>query len=149
MIRAETSIERNVDAAAAVDQGVKDGLMDAASAGFEVSQRLVPFDRGTLLQSGFQPQERSDGAIVWGYGARHAEPIADGTKPFTPPLEPLLEWGERVLGSRSGGYFTWKKIREEGVDQQDFISPGIAAQKAKLRARGLGHYVTEAIGSHD
>lgn len=142
MIRAETRVTTDKDAAGAVDQGVRDAIFDAAGTGFEVSQRHVPVERGTLLQSGFPPEERPDGSIVWGYTAGHAKPIEDGTRAFTPPLQPLLDWGQRV-GVPGGA--VWQKIREEGIDAQPYVEPGVQAMKAKLRARGISHYISEVL----
>lgn len=142
MIRAAVSVRTNRDAAGAVRRGVHDGLMDAADTGFERSQAEVPVDRGTLLQSGFPPEERPDGSIVWGYTARHARAIEEGTTPFTPPLQPLLDWGRRV-GVPGGA--VWQKIREEGIDAQPYVKPGVDAMTAKLRARGLSHYISKVF----
>lgn len=142
MIRASTRVTTNKDAAGAVDQGVRDALMDAAGTGFEVSQQRVPVDRGKLLQSGFPPREAPDGSIQWGYTAKHAKPIEEGTLPFTPPLQPLLDWGRRV---GAPGAAVWQKIRKEGIDAQPYVQPGVDAMKAKLRARGISHYISEVL----
>lgn len=149
MLKASASVTTNVDAAGAVERGITDGLLDAADTGVEVAQSRVPHDRGTLSQSQFGPQVGRDGAVVWGYGARYAAAIERGTRPFTPPLDPLLAWGRRVLGSESAGAAVWHKIRREGIDAQPFVEPGVQAMVAKLRARGLSHYVRRAVSSFD
>lgn len=149
MLKASATVKRNVDTAAAVGRGVTDGLLDAADTGFEVSQDRVPVDRGTLLQSGFPPQTTREGAVEWGYRAAHAVPMEEDTAPFTPPLQPLLDWGRRVLGSEGAGAAVWQKIRREGIDAQPYVGPGIDAQNAKLRARGLGQYIARAVSSFD
>lgn len=146
MLKATTQIRTNVDTASAVERGITDGLLDAADAGFEVSQARAPVDRGTLLQSGYPPQVNTDGSIEWGYRADYAAAIDRGTGPFTPPLQPLIEWGRRVGAI---GAAAWQKIRREGIDAQPYVTPGIAAQNAKLRARGLGGYVARAVSSFD
>lgn len=136
MINIGVSTSR-VDAASAVADGIDQRLRDASAKGFEVSQQRVPVDRGELLRSGVPPQREADGSYVWGYTADHARPMEFGTAAFTPPIEPLLRWGRRVLGSRGAGAAVWHKIRREGIDAQPYVRPGADAMKAWIRSHGL------------
>ena len=134
------------DAGPALRKAQKKRLMDGADVGFAKSQELVPQDRGTLLQSGFQPTETSDGAIQYGYRANHAGPMEFGTDPFQPPVEPLLEWSERVTGDKGLGYYVaLQKIPEEGIDPQPYLRPGAEKQKQFYKANPLSQYLDREL----
>ena len=124
-----------------VMEAEKQRRMDAASVGFSVSQEEVPQDRGQLQQSGFPPEERNNGDIVYGYTAPYAEPIEEGTQPFTPPLQPLKEWGARVGIGESGGAAVWQKIREEGIDANPYLEPSADRVEAWLDSHPLEGYL--------
>jgi hypothetical protein len=132
-------------------------LKDAGDLGFAVSQERVPVDRGTLKTSGFPPEFRGED-LVFGYTAAHAEPQEEGTQPYTPPLEPLLRWGDRVFSpdrtadevladlDANGwhpGIFThpgaavWSKIRSEGLDPQPYLAPAAERMQGYLDTHGL------------
>jgi hypothetical protein len=134
------------DAGGAIDTGVRKWLEDGASVGFAQSQELVPQDRGTLLQSGFPPEWTTDGAIRWGYRANHAMPIEEGTAPFYPPLEPLLEWSKRVSGDTGLGYYVARvKIPEEGIDAQPYAEPGAEKQSRWYDANDIGRFIEDQL----
>jgi len=82
--------------------------MEAASTGFAVMQENIAqraTDRGTMGQDAFPP-ERREGRIVYGIGgtsAAYGLAQEEGTEPFTPPIQPLLDWGERKFGSEDMG----------------------------------------------
>lgn len=141
MIGVATEVTTSPDTAGSITGGVEAGMLDAADHGFAVSQQRVPKDRGTLLQSGVPPTVMDEGSVVWGYNAEYARPIEHGTRPFTPPLEPLLRWGRRVLGSEDAGAAAWQSIRETGIDAQPFVRPGIDAMRARLSATGLKTFI--------
>ena len=154
----ESNVTRTVDISAEdVIQAHRERLEDAADLGFAVSQEEVPHERGTLQDSGFPPEWRGDD-IVFGYTARHAEPMEDGTKPYTPPLEPLLRWADRVFspdrnadevledldenGWHPGifahpGAAVWSKIRSEGINAQPYLSPAADRMQGYLDTHGL------------
>jgi hypothetical protein len=116
-------------------------MMDAATKGFAVSQERVPQDRGTLQQSGFQPEQRGDD-IVYGYTAPYAEVMEEGSEPFYPPLEPLLEWSKRVSGDVGLGYYVARhKIPKEGIDAQPYLEPSVEAVTDYLNSHGLEEYL--------
>ena len=124
-------------------------LKDAADKGFSFSQEVVPEDRGTLRQSGFVPEWRGN-SLVWGYTARQAAPMEFGTDPFYPPLQPLLEWSERVSGGKGlGFYVARKKIPSEGVDSQPYVRPGAEVQRRRLKDKSLGDYLDDELSRPD
>ena len=62
---------------------------------------------------------------VVGSNLPYARAMEFGTRPFTPPFKPLMEWGERVLGDEIAGVLVWQKIRQEGISPQPFLIPAI------------------------
>lgn len=133
------------DASGAISKGVKKYLEDGAGHGFAHALELVPQDRGTLLQSAFEPEWTSDGALRWGFRAGHAKPQEFGTQPFAPPLDPILDWAERVTGDRGFGYYVHWKIRQEGIDAQPFARPGREKQAQWYKARDIGKFIDEEL----
>jgi hypothetical protein len=144
MLGMETEVTKSKDASGAVRRANKRRLEDSADKGFAVSQDRAPVDRGTLLQSGFQPRW-VDGRLIWGYRARHAAPIEFGTEPFWPPIDPLLEWAERVAGDRGLGYYVQWKIAQEGVDPQPYVRPGRDAQRRFLDSHDFENYLDDEL----
>jgi len=145
-INVSVDVPTRKDASSAISKGVKQWLEDGAAAGFAQSQELVPQDRGTLLQSGFPPEWTSDGAIRWGYRANHAKPMEFGTEPFQPPVEPLLEWSQRVSGGTGlGWYVATVKIPEEGISAQPYARPGKRKQEQWYDARDVGRYIEDQL----
>jgi len=93
----------------------------------ELSNQLkleAPTDRGQLRQS-INVINREKGSYTVAVKSRHAMPIQSGTEAFTPPMEPLAEWGRRKLGARSAGKAVWNKIRNEGIDENPFATRAI------------------------
>jgi len=124
----------------------KKRLKDGMDKGFAVSQDRAPEDRGTLRQSGYQPTWKNDGSIEWGYRANHAMPMEKGTQPFQPPLQPLLEWSERVTGDKGlGFYVALHKIPESGIDAQPFAAPGAEATKDFLSSNSFKRYLDREL----
>lgn len=134
------------DASSAIRRAQRQRMEDAMDKGFAVSQEHVPEDRGTLRQSGFEPTWTKEGHIQWGYRAGHAMPMETGTQPFTPPLEPILEWSERVTGDKGLGYYVANvKIPKEGVDAQPYAKPGAEATKRWLKGNKFGDYLDDEL----
>ena len=121
-------------------------MTDAADAGFALSQEEVPGDRGTLQQSGYPPTWEG-GSIHWGYRARHAWPMEDGTEPgHTPPVGPLMDWGERVAGDRGLGWYVARiKAPREGIDAQPYARPGRDRQKQYLKTHPFSEYLERQL----
>jgi hypothetical protein len=120
-----------------VMQAHRERLEQAGELGFAISQNEVPVDRGTLKQSGFPPEFREDD-LVFGYTADYAEPMEEGTDPFQPPIQPLLEWSQRVSGGDGlGWYVATQKIPEEGIDAQPYLAPAAERMQTWLDNNGL------------
>lgn len=132
-------VDFNIDVSAGdVVQAHRKRLKDAGDRGFAFSQEVVPHERGTLKQSGFGPEFRSEG-MVYGYSAKHAAPMEFGTDPgHTPPVEPLMRWAERI--GKDPGFGVWVatvKIPQEGVDAQPYLRPSAEVAQQYLKTHGL------------
>lgn len=73
-----------------------------------------------ILRASVKVRQTSDGAVV-GVDAPYAAPIEEGTRPFTPPVMPLVRWAERKFGVDSGE--AWRIAR---AVQAKFAREGIA-----------------------
>ena len=156
MIKAEIDFDINVSADDVVEAH-RERLKTAGEIAFAVSQEEVPHDIGTLQDSGFGPEFRGNDVYI-GYTARHARPMEEGTQPFTPPLEPLLRWADRVFspertadevlqdldenGWHPGifshpGAAVWSKIRSEGIQPHPYLAPAAERAEGYLDSHGL------------
>ena len=156
MLRADVDLDVSIDTEDVL-QAHRKRVKDAADLGWAVSQERVPHERGTLKASGFPPEWRGD-TMVFGYQAEYAEPMEKGTGPFTPPLEPLLRWADRVFspdrtadevledldnnGWHPGifahpGAAIWSKIRAEGINAQPYLRPSADRMARWLNNHGL------------
>jgi hypothetical protein len=134
------------DAGQAIRNAQNRRIKEAMDAGFALSQELVPQDRGTLLESGIKPERDSTGTWRWGYTASHAWPIEEGTKPYQPPIQPLLEWSERVSGDTGlGWYVATQKIPTEGIDAQPYAKPGVEKTKQYLNGNDFRDYLNDEL----
>jgi len=129
-----------------VKKAQKQRIKDAGDKGFAFSQEVVPEDRGTLRQSGFTPEWEDAETLRWGYTARQARPMEFGTEPFYPPLQPLLEWSERVTGDKGLGFYVAQhKIPNEGVDSQPYVRPGREVMRRYLKNNKFGDYLNDEL----
>ncbi len=136
MLGAEVSVDIEITGEDVL-QAHKNRLKKAGELGFAVSQEEVPTDRGTLQQSGFQPEFRGND-LVFGYaGVPYARPIEEGTGPYWAPIQPLREWADRVLGDPSAGYAVQQKIAREGIDSQPYLAPAAERMQMWLDSHGL------------
>jgi hypothetical protein len=113
----------------------RDRMMKAASIGFAHSQELVPQDRGTLLQSAFPPEFRGDD-VVFGYTQPYAGSMEFGTRPYWPPIQPLIEWARRVGLPEGAAYGVQAKIAQEGIDEQPYLRPAADRMRRYLKSHG-------------
>jgi len=134
MIGLEVSSARP-DGAEAVDEGVREGMIDAAQAGFAESQARVPEATGELKASG--ELVRGETTVTFQYTAEHAQFVEAGTPPHWPPIEPLKEWANIVLGDPNAAYGVQQKIAEAGTPARPFAKPGFEVMSRELRRRGL------------
>jgi hypothetical protein len=129
----------------AVVDGTKSAMKEAAGAGFQKSQDLVPTDTSELLMSGIPPYEDERGNIVWAYDAPHTLPVEYGSRPHWVPIEPLLGWARRVLGDESAAYAVRQKIANVGTDPQPFVRPGVHLQRLVLKGTGVATHIRDEI----
>lgn len=123
------------DVATAIDDGTQEAIERAARIGFEESQKQVPVASGDLKQSGeFIVTEH---AATFQYDSDYAEYVEGGTPPHWPPIEPLKEWAEIVLGDESAAYAVQQHIAEEGTEPQRFLNAGFQAMGSELQRRGI------------
>lgn len=125
-------IELEIDAKAVkeAEDMVQQFLEEVA---IELSNQLkieAPVDTGQLRQS-ITIVNRQKGSITVGVQAKYAMAIQNGTRAFTPPLEPLKEWGRRKLGSEEIGAAVWGKIRKEGIEANPFVTRAMENLEAK------------------
>jgi hypothetical protein len=135
MIGITTNVETTDGAGERVKEGVREGLLDAAQAGFAESQRLVPVASGDLKASG--ELIRGETEVGFQYDSEYAQFVEGGTEPHWPPIEPLKEWAEIVLGDRQAAYAVQQQIAEEGTPAQEFMRPGFQRMASELQRRGL------------
>ncbi len=115
-------------------------LMDAATVGYNHAVELAPEDRGTLKQTSFPPERRQND-IVYGFTAPYAEAQEYGTEPYYPPLQPLLEWSQRVSGGLGLGFYVAReKIPTEGIDEKRFARAGRDKQERWLDSHDVSDY---------
>lgn len=140
-LNVDVSLDQVSGAGDKLERGIRSWLETGADRGFAVSQEHVPEDRSTLLYSGFEP-EWERGRLQWGYRAGHAWPVEEGTGPFYPPLQPLLEWSQRVTGDVGLGFYVARvKIPEEGIDAQPYASVGRDAQQSWYQSNSASDFI--------
>ncbi len=139
MLGAEVSLDKSITSEGVL-QAHRKRLKKAGELGYSVSQEEVPFDEGTLQKTGFQPEWRGN-ELVFGYTSPYARPMEEGTDPFYPPLQPLLEWSERVSGGKGLGFYVARhKIPQEGIDAQPFLSPAAERMEQWLDSHGISEF---------
>lgn len=84
----------------------------------------VPRDTGELADS-IRLWRRGKGKYIVGLTLPYARPQEFGTKPFTPPIEPLKEWSRRNLDTESDAWKVRSKIQKEGLDEKRYFREAI------------------------
>lgn len=144
-IGTDVDVNRQAGLAEDIEQGVINGLLNAADAGFEESQDRVAVDTGDLRFSGVAPEWTGE-AVVWGYTAPHADDVERGTPPHHVPVEDLRTWARRVLGNEDLAGPVSDKIAEEGTDPQPFVEPGVTRMQRRLDQTGLKAWIQRERG---
>lgn len=77
---------------------------------------------------------------VVGTSLSYAVPVELGTKPHFPPIQPLAEWAEVVLGldgeaARSAAFAIAHKISRKGTEGKFMFRDGLAAAEPYIHAR--------------
>lgn len=73
------------------------------------------------LQRSWQIFRTGDGEVWLGSRLPYALFVHTGTRPHTPPFEPIQVWARRKLGDESAAGAVWQKIREKGTDPNPYI----------------------------
>ena len=146
MIGVDVSLDKTDNLGPKTRQAVMDYLEKGADKGFSIYLERMPVDRGNMQQNSYSPTR--DGNVIR-YGTRdipYAEAIDEGTDPFQPPLEPLLEWSERVSdGPGLGYYVALHKIPEEGIDAQPFSQPAKEAQERYYQSHSVQTFLDREL----
>ena len=104
-----------------LDAETQDILEDIANTLINELKREAPTGATADLQRSFQIFRRSSGEIVLGSRLQYAEFVQTGTRPHTPPFEPIAIWARRKLGDESAAWAVWHKIRQEGTNANPYV----------------------------
>lgn len=110
LVRARPDIEH------AVIRGLRGGALMLERQVVEEIEEVEAVDTGEMKQS-VSTERVDDGAIV-AVKAPHAAPMEYGTRPFTPPFEPIYEWVKRKgLGRMIGPQQRIKRGRRTAFEE--------------------------------
>lgn len=94
--------------------------------------RVSPVDTGLYASSWSVQKQESEKQVSFGNTAPHAYHIEVGSSPFTPPIQPLIEWASRKLGQPQSSpevlglaYGVQKKIQKHGQKPLHILENGI------------------------
>ena len=147
MFQVDVDLDGISDVSGKVSKGIERFMLDGAQRGQNVAMEHVPEDRGNLRMSmaQFVPEVRN-GEIVWGVGAQpHALPMEFGTEPYWAPIQPLLDWANRVGGGEGLAYAVQWKIAHEGIDAQPYLRPGAEAQEDWYSNHDPSEYINDEL----
>jgi hypothetical protein len=122
-VRGENARIRGLDAA----------IVKAAYNGRRLLRSRVPHDLGKLWQSVKIELHTRPNVAALIVDAPYSAAIEFGTRPFTPPLKPILAWAMRK-GPKFGvpseqlesfGYAVWKTIQVKGIRAQFYVRRAI------------------------
>lgn len=110
----------------------------------DAAQPYPAVDRGTLRNS-VETRTTAKGTITVAITAPHAPYIEDGTRPFWPPLQPLIDWVRRKgLADGEGEVVSIARavqhtIATRGIQPRHYMRKAFARFKAdKVMARTVG-----------
>ena len=147
MFQVDVDLDGIDDVSGKVSKGIERFMLDGAQRGQNVAMEHVPEDRGNLRMSmaQFVPEVRN-GEIVWGVGQQpHALPMEFGTEPYWAPIQPLLDWANRVGGGEGLAYAVQWKIAQEGIDAQPYLRPGAKAQEDWYSNHDPSEYINDEL----
>ena len=107
-------------------------LLEVANSLVNNLKREAPTGATGDLQRSIQIFETRTGQIVLGTRLPYAQFVNDGTRPHTPPFEPIQVWARRKLGDEDAAGAVWNKIRQEGTDANRFVSRAMDATLAEF-----------------
>ncbi len=104
---------------------VQQFLLDLANELINELKANAPVGATGDLRRSIQVFSTRDGRVVLGTRLNYAGFVVTGTRPHTPPFEPIRVWARRVLGDESAAGAVWHSIRENGTEGNDFATPSI------------------------
>ena len=107
-------------------------LEDIANTLVNEMKKEAPTGATADLQRSIQIFRRSSNEIVLGTRLAYAEFVQTGTRPHTPPFEPIQIWARRKLGDESAAWPVWHKIRQEGTDANPYVDRAFENTLAKF-----------------
>ena len=107
-------------------------LEDIANTLVNEMKKEAPTGATADLQRSIQIFRRSSNEIVLGTRLAYAEFVQTGTRPHTPPFEPIQIWARRKLGDESAAWPVWQKIRQEGTDANPYVDRAFENTLAKF-----------------
>ena len=107
-------------------------LLEVANSLVNNLKREAPTGATGDLQRSIQIFETRTGQIVLGTRLPYAQFVNDGTRPHTPPFEPIQVWARRKLGDEDAAGAVWNKIRQEGTDANPFVDRAFEATLAEF-----------------
>jgi len=147
-LTAEVDANITTDMGSKAMRGVRQYLRDGAERGHAEAVDRAPVDRGTLQRAVAEFMPTWDGdTLKWGVrDIPYAKPMEFGTGPYYPPVQPLLDWGQRVAGDEGLGWYVARvKIPEEGITAQPYIRPGRDAQTKWYRSHSAREYIRREL----
>jgi hypothetical protein len=125
---------------AAVVRGLRSAAQRGVGVVVEEIDKAEPYpavNTGSLRQSARAENTEYGAAIV--VDAPHAAPINNGTRPFYPPIGPLVVWAMRKFGVTENEAHkiarnVAKKIAEEGIEPRHFFEKAMARMDAIIEA---------------
>lgn len=128
---------------------VHDAIVDAAQVATRLIRSRVPIDTGELRRS-VHVTETAGGAEVV-YDAPYAAAEEAGTRPFWPPLAPLLAWAKRQapnLGLDEGAVYGFAKAVQKKIAREGIKAKWFERDSLPDRRRVLARMIARAIQQH-
>lgn len=95
------------------------------------AKRKVPVDTGFLRASIHTKQIDWNHVRVGTSMAQYAAAVEFGSKPHTPPFEPIREWARRH-GIEEAAYPILLKIQREGTPAQPYMRPALLESQERI-----------------
>jgi len=120
-------------------RGMVNAMKKAAGLVLRESRKNAPVNRG-LLRSSLAMEVRATAREVQGVvgsPVKYAPHMEYGTKPFTPPLQPLVRWVELKFGKRGQDAIlvakgVQRKIARRGLKPRRYLRSAVEDNKSKL-----------------
>ena len=107
-------------------------LLEVANSLVNNLKREAPTGATGDLQRSIGIWRQESGRIVLGTRLPYAQFVNEGTRPHTPPFEPIQVWARRKLGDEDAAGAVWNKIRQEGTDANPFVDRAFEATLAEF-----------------